>query len=509
MGLSAEQGHQAPGAAHPWAMAGRPPPGHPDGPAQVWRGIPYSTPPVGERRFGLPSAPPSWEEAGGLSQFAEPCIQLAPRGISLPESTPGGSEDCLYLNVWSPSGPDARLPVLVWFHGGQFLFGSGNNFSGAALAARIDVVVVTVNYRLGPWGFSPPYLPSARGSIYPNLGLLDQVAALRWVQANVSQLGGDPGRVTIAGQGSGATSVLSLLAMPIAQRLFDQAALLSPQMVSSSQKLEASAPSFADALGVDIRRVSSALRSFPNTSITQAASALISAPPSRPGWRPEIFAPWVDGKVLAFDPMASITEGNAAGVPLLVATCAREASLQAAVDPSSAEACEAGLRRNIGDVAWHALSGVYRKAAEDGNWRISILTDGLYRLPAIRIAERQAAAGGAAWLLTFDHHTRVPPLDRIGACHGSELPFLWSDPTRRDASYFPGLDSPHDVWVATTLQSVLAGFAHTGRPGSALNVPWNPYTVEDRSVLRLGPGAELEHDPAPERRQSWNGLRFP
>jgi len=463
---------------------------------------------MSQRRFALPTPPPAWEEAGDLDEPGPACFQLAPRGVTLPDLGDESSEDCLHLNVWAPSHHSAEsLPVLVWIHGGLFVSGTANNFSGAALAARGGMVVVTVNYRLGPWGFIPPRCsPPGEGSIHPNLGLLDQVAALRWVQANIAQLGGDPRRVTIAGQGTGATCALALTSMPIAEHLFHQILLFSPQELDSPEQLDTTTPALADALSIDIRGLTEALRSLPNDELALAASTVIQAPPKRPLWRPHAFAAWVDGRVLPAHRETDELDGPGRPRPMLVSTCAEEVNLQAAVDPVWARACEAAVRSSMGQVAWNRMKALYESTFGEEHWRNSLLTDGLYRQPAIRLLERQAAAGGLGWMMTFDHHPEVPPLDRMGACHGSDLPYVWTDPNDSGASYFPGLNSHVDRQMAEILQAAIAGFVHTGRPDSDLSARWSPYNAKDRVVFRLSPASAFDRDPGAELRHSWGGL---
>jgi len=188
-------------------------------------GVPYAAPPVGALRFKAPAAPQSWSGSLDATQLRSACIQAKTAYVA----TQYGAEDCLYLNVYKPASANGSLPVMVWFHGGGFINGSGNAFNGAYLAQTANAIVITVNYRLGPFGWlalSSLAAEAPDGST-GNYGLLDQIAALKWVKTNISNLGGDPQRVTIVGQSAGGESVLALLASPYASGLFQRAISMS------------------------------------------------------------------------------------------------------------------------------------------------------------------------------------------------------------------------------------------------------------------------------------------
>ena len=197
--------------------------GRVDNDIAVFRGIPFAAPPVGDRRWHKPQPVESWTDVRQTTTPGPSCPQK--RGLSLEGGGDPGQldEDCLYLNVFTPrADPGAQLPVMVWIHGGALIFGSGGLgiYDGSALARR-GVVVVTINYRLGPLGFfSHPALDKEKPGGAVNFGLLDQIAALNWVKSNIGAFGGDPAKVTIFGQSAGAQSVLALMASPLASGLF-------------------------------------------------------------------------------------------------------------------------------------------------------------------------------------------------------------------------------------------------------------------------------------------------
>ena len=295
-------------------------------------GIPYAAPPFGPNRMLPPQPVPAWAGERDATSFGP----TVPKGDYPPQYAPLfpevviPGEECLNLNVWTPAAGASGLPVLVWIHGGSFMNGSGSvgAYDGAAFA-RDGVVCVTINYRLAAEGFL--FL----GDGIANLGLLDQVAALRWVQENIAAFGGDPGRVTVAGESAGAMSVTTLLSMPLASGLFGQAIAQSGAGAHTLTEDEGRMVSgyLAEALGVPPDRDS--IKAIPLEKFVQAASDLVvevQTTPDPARWGQLTlsllpFAPTVDGSVLPAAPLASIGAGQGGNVPLLIGSNRDEARL--------------------------------------------------------------------------------------------------------------------------------------------------------------------------------------
>ena len=282
----------------------------------AWRGVPYAAPPVGGLRLRPPAPPAPW--SGVRDALAYGNRSLQPDLVEAPQGPPAppADEDCLYLNVTAPAGAAGR-PVLLWIHGGGFEMGHGPDQAGdgAAFAKSHGLVVVTFNYRLGALGFLD--VPGERPT--GALGLHDQVAALRWTRDNIAAFGGDPGQVTVYGLSAGGKSVTNLLASPLTRGLIARAAESSggDHVKSPGQARGLTGRFFAE-LGTTPGRI----RAVPAADVLAAQLAVAVSPASTWIWRPS-----VDGTALTDFPLAAIAGGAAAGVPLLLQTCARETAL--------------------------------------------------------------------------------------------------------------------------------------------------------------------------------------
>src|SRR5579884_3451573 len=363
------------------------------GAVAVWRGIPFAQAPVGALRFRPPQPPQPWAGVRPATEFGPACPQ--------PQA-----EDCLTLNVWSPAADGARRPVMVWIHGGGFTGGTGRSptYDGASFAARGDLVMVTINYRLGILGFL--HLAAVGGEAYAasgNCGLLDQIAALEWVRDNIAAFGGDPARVTVFGESAGGMSVGALMAAPAAQGLF-QRAILQSGAGHHALSREAAAANTARALaelGIAKENLA-ALHELPVARLIEVQTKLAVA--GRGGL---ICQPVVDGVALKERPVDAIGHGSAAGVATLIGTNRDENRLFTAMAPGGAseEALQRRAASQIGEEKAAKLLEGYRQANSDASTvdlLHDIMTDFMFRIPAVRVAERQAALGTPVWSYRFD-----------------------------------------------------------------------------------------------------------
>lgn len=478
-------------------------------------GIPFAAPPVGALRWRAPRPPAPWTGVADASSFGKVSVQTA----GALESLAGGgavdwSEDCLTLNVYTPALDDAARPVMVWIHGGGFVTGAGSVpwYDGTRFVANGDVVVVTVNYRLGALGWlslahlDPDFADSG------NLGLLDQVAALEWVRDNISGFGGDPSNVTIFGESAGGMSVATLLGTPAAAGLFHKSIAQSGaahNVATVDMAVEVTERMFA-ALGVsDLAGLLSAtperlLEVQAEVSMTLTKERAQS--PSGAGLGLP-FGPVVDGVVLSRPPLDAVRDGAAAGVALMTGTTAEEWKLFGLMLRSVDD--EATILRRLGRMVEdpHQLVAAYRQSSDDAShddlWQ-AILTDRIFRIPAIRLAEAQLVHQPANTFSYLFEWSSTAFDGRLGSCHALEIPFVFDNLDQGGVEMFTGPDAPQAL--ADAMHRSWLAFARHGNPNHDGIPAWPAYDLADRATLHFGDSVRVEHDPAPAARAAWDGL---
>ncbi|MFJ2112882.1 MULTISPECIES: carboxylesterase/lipase family protein [unclassified Streptomyces] len=435
-------------------------------------GIPYAAAPFGAGRFREPRPPSRWAGVREGGAFG-PVVPQSARLPGAPFWTPG-EEDVLTLNVWAPEpGPaSGAAPVLVWIHGGAYTFGSSAqpDFDGAELARTGGLVVVTVNYRLGFEGFGR--VPDAPGCP-DNRGLLDQLAALRWVRTNIAAFGGDPGNVTVAGQSSGAASAVCLMGMARARGLFRRVVALSPASPCRTAGL-AAATTREVAAAAGVAATAEGLAAASPSELVDASDRVVERYRRDPdtGARhhnPVIYGPVVDGEILPAAPLAAIEAGAAREVELLVCHTTQEYWLMDAVGATDGVGTDerlAALARDLGLPAY--LVPGYRALLPEATAheiQLSVLGDLLFAEYANRLAETHARAGGRTYLSRFDRR-RTGPRGPVLAWHNADVPFVFGtlgDPAV--AFLVGGPPTADDHRLARRMRASLAAFAATGDPG--------------------------------------------
>ncbi|MFC6156231.1 carboxylesterase/lipase family protein [Kribbella jiaozuonensis] len=458
----------------------------------VFRGIPFARPPVGELRFAAPQPADPWDGVRDAFSFGPPPPQSLVFG---PPSNPATGDDWLTVNVWSPQ-LNAALPVMVWIYGGAYAIGQSGDpsYDGTRLAAEGDVVVVTFNHRLGVDGFGQ--LEGAPA----NRGLLDQVAALEWVRANIAAFGGDPDRVTVFGESAGAGSVASLLAMPRAAGLFRRAITQSAPGTSFSPPLAADILTEIAAL-LDVAPTVDDLRRIPTADLVAASDMFATA------MQPEIsrwgaaaytgipFAPVVDGDVLPRTPFDALADGAAREVELIAGHTRDEYRLLLAADGRLGNLTENDAATALEILAPAGYREAYPDATAERIYEL-VHSDWLFRMPSHRLAEAQIVGGGRAYVYEL-----AWPDTGLGACHGLDVPLVFGTTPLLGFLLDPE-QLPAAEQVSQLFRTAWTAFAHTGDPG------WPQYDATHRQVALFT--TELTITPYPEEvsRRLWAGHSF-
>ncbi len=467
----------------------------------LFAGIPYAAPPVGDRRWKPPTAPEPWSAVRDCTRFSPAAPQLP--GDGLTNSAPVvWDEDCLTLNVCTPAADDAGRPVMVWIHGGAYRHGTGATpwYDGTSFARNGDIVVVTINYRLGALGFCR--MPGAPTSGVN--GTLDQVAALRWVRDNIAAFGGDPGRVTIAGESAGAFSVTTLLAMEQTDGLFRRAIPQSGagHHVLGDETADVVTGLFLGELGVTT--VEEARRADAQ-AVLEAQARVEARAGDRIGRVNQPFYPSVHPDHLPALPVELLAQGAGADVAVLTGTNADETTLFGMGQVSDDKL--AHLMRHYVDPPDHLIAE-YRAShpeATSGEISVMLTTDYSFRIPAVRLAEARAHTAAPTWMYLFDWKSQAFG-GALGAAHALEIPFTFATLDRPGVDVFLGTDdlpwhvsrTMHDAWIS---------FIRTGSPTTDVLGAWRPYRPEDRAVMRFADDAGLLVDPAAAIREAWSGHR--
>jgi para-nitrobenzyl esterase len=474
----------------------------------VFLGIPYAAPPVGGLRFAAPAPAAPWSGVREAQSYGPPPPQGGHFGMG-ELSRDASDADWLTLNVWSPDlRPGAGLPVMVWIQGGGYLIGTSGlpEYDGARLAHDGGVVVVTFNYRVGVEGFA--HLAGAPA----NRGLLDQVAALTWVRANIAGFGGDPDLVTVFGQSAGAGSIAALLAMDRADGLFRRAVVQSAPGTFFSAELAADiAAACAAELGlrptvVDLARVDPQRLS----AVADTISATMGGRADR--WGPAAhraipFAPIVDGEVLTETPWRALTRGGRRSVDLLVGHTRDEQRLFTAIEGLLGDVTEEQAAAALGVFApgpdgARRYRDAFPAAGPDELYEL-VHSDWLFRMPSLHLAEAHAAAGGRVHL--YELTWAAPGMGGgFGACHGLDVPLVFGNLDRGQPAVLIG---PAPSAEAETLSARMRGswtaFAAHGDPG------WPAYDAERRPTMLFDGRPAVAEYPEAASRLIWQDHVFP
>lgn len=492
LSLSAAPGPMAPRAATQGGVVE----GRAEAGLSVFRGIPYAAPPVGALRWRAPQPAPGWAGVRPAHRFGPACPQVLETPTQLAPLGPT-AEDCLTLNIWAPADRARRHPVMVWLHGGGFVAGSGSEapFDGSALARR-GVVLVTVNYRLGRLGFfaHPALAREAPEEAKGNYGLLDQIAALRWVRANIAAFGGDPANVTVFGESAGGMSIAALMTAPAARGLFAKAivqsgAIFLPDRTMAEASAEGAA--WAGKQGVEGEGAAAlaALRALPVERIAPSAPPLSEVMAIMATSRPML-----DGRLLRRSVVDTFQRGEEARVPLLIGSNALETRVWLFGDTLSTVpfAPETGAALTAAMPDGEAVAAAYARDAggDRAGGLLRLASDAFLGAPTRWLAGRHAARA-PTWLYRF---YAVPAPARgvvAGAPHGTDIFYVFGTVDR--FRFHPERVSAADRALSARMLGLWTDFAKKGVPASER--VWPRYAAGDKLLLVTNEGARAAAVP--------------
>jgi para-nitrobenzyl esterase len=459
---------------------------------RVYRGIPYAMPPTGDRRWKPPAPPAAWEGVRTCTEFGPSCPQPGALMGRTPHTV---SEDCLYLNMWTAAhDTGGKRPVMVWIHGGGFTTGSGSQiyYDGTALARR-GVVVVTLNYRLGPFGFfaHPALSAESPHHVSGNYGLLDQIEALRWVKQNIGAFGGDPGRVTIFGESAGSVSVCWLLVSPLSRGLFHRAIAQSGTaggLVRHLNRKVGDRDSMEN-VGLEIARDLEAGGAQDPAAFlrnVETGALLKACRPAQGLFGKGIkFGPVIDGRVVPDDAWRRLARGEFHRVPVMTGANADEGTVFLRQLPVKGRlGYNLLVKRVAGEHAGEIQKLYPVRSRKDVSPTLNrLVTVAAFAAPARALARAVSERGGRAWLYRFERVAAVGRFQSYGAFHGAEIPYVFGNltATRRGLVSLVRYDETDGI-LADTMARCWVRFAATGDPNGGDLPRWPPY---DPAIDRL------------------------
>jgi para-nitrobenzyl esterase len=470
-------------------------------------GIPYAK----AKRFGAPQAPDSWSGVRSADTIGLAAPQATHPIAGFSASGPKG-EDCLNLNVFTPAADDKRRPVMFWIHGGGFTHGAGYEplYNGGPLCVRGDVVLVTINYRLGALGFLRVPEIGAQG----NQGLLDCVAALKWVRDNIRGFGGDPDHVTIFGESAGSAAVGCLLGMPAARGLFKRAIMESGAgRAATPETSDRIADAMLKELGLDRSKVGELL-TIDSKEIVRAQQVVQQ---SFATGTARGFGPVKDPGVVPDEPIAMVRGGSARGIDIIIGTTRDEnklfvppkrepisnAALVDALSTTVAAKDKAAVQKLVD--TYRASRGAKKLPTDNLDLFDAVATDVRFRMPSLKLALNQRAAGGTAYVYLFTH---ASPARRgaLGSCHALELPFVFGTLNAPTQDRFAGT-GPDVERLSRDMMDAWLSFARTGNPAATAVGAWSAYDEMKRPTMVFDTRfSRQEDDPFGEERCALEAL---
>lgn len=473
----------------------------------VWKGVRYAQPPVGALRFRKAQEPERWEGVRDAKEYGNICHQPTSRLSSEGKM----SEDCLFLNVWASANKTVNKPVLFWIHGGGFALGSGSDemYNGSEMCRNADVVLVTINYRLGPFGFMYlEHLGNDSLKFENNLGLYDQAAALQWVKDNIAAFGGNPNNITIFGESAGANSVLSHMASPVSKGKFQKAIVQSAAWyveltINEAKQMTANYLKLLNIMPEKIQE----LLSVPAEKMIEAGNILFETV-FKTTSSILTFGPVIGTDFLPMGAKDMIANGSAKGIPLIIGSNHDEVNLFMKTDPvllKPDEVTVTKLMTKMGTLNQRSeIVKLYSKYPKS-DAVLSLITDAIFELPANSLAEIQSAHA-PVYLYRFDWSSLLIRLINLGSCHGMELPFVFKSFDSEPGRLIMKSAANRKVnKLSDKIQAAWLSFAVNGLP-MVDNILWPMYKAEQRSTLLFNNKISVVEDPSKNEREGWDNI---
>ncbi len=489
-----------------------------------FRGIPYAEQPIGVQRFKAPEPLLPNEDPIKAERFSDACPQEEVSMFGISQM----SEDCLYLNLWTPACDDKKRPVMVWIHGGAYQTGSGTQliYRGRSLAVRGDVVVVTINYRLGALGFL--YLNELIPDSYnvsANNGLLDQIEALRWIQQNIALFGGDPSQITLFGESAGAMSIATLMACPAAQGLFHRVIMQSgsADQVLTREEATVIAHRFFEVTDINPSKPDKLWQLTP-TQIVKAQRECTRMSFNRGIYGQAVpqsgmtLVPVTDGQLLPQTPFRALEKGATADIPMLITYTrdewnlfqrmpgAEKIMLNEVVSntgkPGLIKQCEKNLP-GMGERAANLYEKLVRErnpSAKYADIFSAFESDRVFRIPSLRMAELQSHNQSPVYLAQFNWDKGL-----LGACHASDIPFVFGCADNGVGQFLTGGGEAARK-LSEAVQGCWIAFARSGNPATDRVGSWPAFNTICRATMCFDETITLQQDPLEQERPLWEGV---
>jgi para-nitrobenzyl esterase len=481
----------------------------------VFKGIPYAEPPIGDLRFDKPVLKESWNGVLDAFEYGPE----VPQSISPITPLPPPKQDeahSLVLNIWTPGLENKKRPVMVWIHGGAFTTGSGSRVNVINLAKRGNVVLVTINYRLGP--LANLVLPNVPG----NLDMLDQITALKWIQKNIEFFGGNPKNITIFGESAGGQSVCILMAIPKAKGLFHKVIAQSGRALPQGYKLLERKRVTEWLLG-ELNLNSEDLEEFRKLSTEEIleASVKMRLKATSEGIY-NTFGPYIDGKTLPEHPLKAIMKGFARDIELIIGTNLEEWKFFHMINPSfkeiEAERLSKLLKRALqiageDEKIVDNIIKTYKESREENNLPAkpqdiidAFITDSIFHIPAIKFAEAQSKHQINTYMYLFSWQSPFQG-GKYGAMHGLDIPFVFNTLIAQDGLFNPKRTEETEM-LSTRMMDAWTSFARTGNPSHKAISQWPQYDINRRATLIFDKDIRIWEDPLYKEREMWYNMKI-